>query len=472
MGPPLVPALHQVTVALADAGIRAVPLAASGGDSLGTALLPLIALAASLTAAVAVGTLIAAWLRKPEGGSAHAVTDPLDAGLLSVAFVSGSAAARWLPAMVIQLACDGIIVIQDRREAGAVGAVGEGPGGAGGADGADGVAGVDGVDGSDTSTRRDAQDGRALPAGVARRATGLRLVFVDGSPMSLRSGISTEADAEVVAGVFSPGLTGGGSSVTLGSSVDVDRVVQRNAHLMGATRSGFLTAAVRYREPRPVGRFRVASIFGVLGVALGLLSLGLQGDYTGSIAWSAIAFGAAALGLRALLSRWIPLNGAGMELRERANAFREEVASATVPNVAAGEKLLPWAVLFDEQAVIRRIAELAQRSGIAPAWYRSPAAFSADRLTSCITAIAAELSQPIRVGGRSRWRGEDTRFGVPLMGDTKGWGGGYLAGGEGGSLGGGGFGDGAGGGGGGFGDGGGGFGGFDGGGGGGDGGGG
>src|SRR5918994_6020815 len=125
----LVPALGgQVIVELANSSIRAEPLAASGGDSLGTALLPIIALAASLTAAVAVGSLIVAWLRKPEAGSTYAITDPLDAGLLSVAFVSGSAAARWLPAMVMQLACDGLIAIQDRREAGVVG---DGDGGGG-----------------------------------------------------------------------------------------------------------------------------------------------------------------------------------------------------------------------------------------------------------------------------------------------------------------------------------------------------
>ena len=439
MGPSLVPAVRQVTVDLAEAGIDAESLAASSGSGgLGPALLPLIALAASLMAAIAVGSLVVAWLRKPEAGSAHAATEPRTAGLLSVGFVSGSAAARWLPATVMQLACDGVIGIQDRREVREVREARDG---------------AQAGDGSEAGDRRDEPADRPVPAGVARRTTGLRLIFDDGSPMALRSGAaSSETDAGIVVGVFGPGMTGGASSVSRGASVDVDNVVKRNGSLVAATRNGFLEAALRYREPRPAGRFRAATIGGVLGVLLGFITLGLPGDFTPSIAWSAILIGAVALGLRILLPRWIPLNAAGMLLRERANRFREEVARSTVPSVAVGDELLPWAVLFDEPDVIRRYAEVAQRSGVAPAWYRSTGELSADRLTSCITTIATELSQPIRVGGSARFRGEDTRFGVPLMGDTKGWGGGYL-GGDGGGFGFGGGGGGAGG----FGDGGGGF---------------
>ena len=110
---------------------------------------------------------------------------------------------------------------------------------------------------------------------------------------------------------------------------------------------------------------------------------------------------------------------------------------------------------------------------MAPAWYRSAEPFSAQRLASCIALISAQLSQPIRVGGGVLQRNEDSRFGVPLTGDTRWWwAGGYFASdggagiagygdgvfGDGGGLGGGGF-DGGGGGfdGGGGGDGGGGF---------------
>ena len=102
MGRPIESALSQVIVDLAYAGSEAEGLASA--DGLGVALLPLFALAGSLTAAIAIGTLIVEWLRKPEADSALGVTDPKAAGLLSVGFVSGSASARWLPAMVMQLA--------------------------------------------------------------------------------------------------------------------------------------------------------------------------------------------------------------------------------------------------------------------------------------------------------------------------------------------------------------------------------
>ena len=116
---PIVAVLRQVIVDQAEAGTGVAagtePLAASASGGLGTALLPLFALAAALTAAVCVGSLVVEWLRKPEAGASLAVTDPESAGLLSVGFVSGSASARWLPATVMLLAGSGVIAIQDRR---------------------------------------------------------------------------------------------------------------------------------------------------------------------------------------------------------------------------------------------------------------------------------------------------------------------------------------------------------------------
>ena len=114
---PIVAVLRQVIVDRADAGtgvaLGTEPLAASSYDGLGTALLPVFALAAALTAAVCVGSLVVEWLRKPEAGATLAVTDPESAGLLSVGFVSGTASARWLPATVMLLAASGVIAIQD-----------------------------------------------------------------------------------------------------------------------------------------------------------------------------------------------------------------------------------------------------------------------------------------------------------------------------------------------------------------------
>lgn len=414
MGRPIVSPLSQVIVDLVDAGSGNAAVAASAADGLGVALLPLFALAGSLTAAIAVGTLIVAWLRKPEADSAFGVTDPKIAGLLSVGFVSGSAAARWLPATVMQLACDGVIAIVDRRE------------------------------------MRD---------GTAVGAAGIRLVLHGDVPVAVPAGAeSGGAEDSIVVAVLTPGLVGGSSFVVHGSSVDVDRVVSGNPSLLELTRDRFVATAAWYREPRPAGRFRAATVGGVLGVVLGLLSTAVGEEYSNSIAWSAVVIGAVALGLRVLLPRWIPLNAAGLQLRQRANDLREAITATDVPGrLATGQDALPWAVLFDEPSVVRRFAEAAERSGVAPAWYRPSAPFSADGLASCITIMSTQLAQPIRVGGRPLGRSDDSRFGVPMIGDTKGWGGGYLAGDGGG--GGAGYGDG---GGGGFGDGGGGgFGGFD-----------
>ncbi|GAA1758969.1 hypothetical protein GCM10009747_17330 [Agromyces humatus] len=386
-----VSALHQVVVDLANAGTRTESFAAAANGTLGTSLLPLLALAGALTAAVCVGSLIVAWLRKPDPDTAVAVTDPETAGLLSVGFVSGPASARWLPATVMLLAGSGVIAIRDRRDV------------------------------------RDGEVGRAQD---------IHLVFDGDYPMVVgwnrESGDITD---DTVLAMLTPGLASGTRTVARGSSVDVDRVVNENPALLTVTRNGFRDAADWYREPRPAGRFRAATIGGALGVVLGFITLGLRDDLTNSISWSAIVIGGLALGLRVLLSRWIPLNAAGLQLRERANQLGEVVASTDVATVAAGEQLLPWAVLFDEASVIRRFAEVAETSGTVPTWYRSSAPFSADRLASCLGLMATRLSQPIRVGGGLLQRGEDSRFGVPLTGDTGRWFvGGYFAGDGGGGI--------------------------------------
>ena len=390
MGCVLVPALHQVAGHLGTAGTGGDSYAASG-VALGPALLPILALIASVVAAVAVGSLVIAWLRTPEPTGLIELTDPKTAGLLSVGFTSGTAAQRWLPATVVQLACDRVITIDDRRP---------------GADVAGGrpkdVRLVFGT--SDAAARRSLAGVRAV-AGSAD----------DGDP-----------EAGVVAAVFEPGMSGGPREPTPGTSVDVDRVVTRNSSLASFTRNRFVDAGEWFREPRPSVRFRTASIGGVLGIVLGFISLGVDAA-SNSIAWSAIGIGAVTLGLRVLLPRWIPLNAAGLLLRERANQLREIVATAEIPTLASGEQVLPWAVLFDEAGTVRRVAEVAEGSGGAPAWYRSTEPFSADRLVSCLALMTTELSQPIRLGAKAPWKRDGGRFGVPVGYD--GWGrlGGWYA---------------------------------------------
>ena len=255
MGSGLGSALHHVSHSMADAATGPDSTAASG-VALGPALLPLIALVASLIAAVAVGSLVVSWLRKPELGGTGA--DTIYGGAGDDVFVAN----------------EGVITVVVRRE----GADGSGP-----------------------------------------RPKDVRLEF-GGRPLALqRSPESLDSEREILGAVFDAGFTGGSTVVKPGSSVDVDRVVTRNGSLMSVTRRRFALTAEQYREPRPGGRFRAASIGGVLGVVLGFVSLALGDDVSASISWSAIIIGALALGLRVLLPRWIPLNAAGLLLRERSN---------------------------------------------------------------------------------------------------------------------------------------------------------
>ncbi|WP_395245476.1 hypothetical protein ACGGZK_06605 [Agromyces sp. MMS24-K17] len=412
---------------------RVPDLLSPASSTLGIAVLPVIALAGALLAAVAMGSLLVAWLRKPtEQG--FGTTDPMTAGIVPVAFVSGEASARWLAATVLQLAVDGTLAIHDRREPG-----------------------------------DEAQD-------AARR---IRLLVASTEPSAVS--LATEpGDPEdgTLAAMLAPGQTGPTTRPRPGATVDLDRVVTGNAMLRSMTQRRFHDAAELYREPRPSARFRLATLGSVMGLVLGALSLTIREATSDSVAWSAIGIAAAAGALRVLLPRFIPLNGAGLVLRARANDLRRDVAEVEVETVAAGERMLPWAILFGEPSVVDAVGRRGEEAGTAPSWYRSTVPFTAERFGSCLALVTAQLSQPIRVGGRSFARGDDSRFGVPLLYDTRGWGGGYLAGGDGGAGWGaataydGGFGDGGGGGfdGGGGGFDGGGFGGFDGGGGGGDGG--
>ena len=418
MGRAMVAALRQVIDDVGDAGGGLQPLATSVGSELGLAVLPLLALVGSLIAAVCVGSLVVAWLRRPDRGVSLAVTDPETAGLLPVGFVSGAAAGRWLPATVLMLAANGVLAIEDRR--------GIRGGDAGGASPADAASAADAAD-------ADARAGAgARPAlATAAEAKHIRLVYDGEYPLPM-----FRADAEAgdrsdgtLLAMLAPGLAGGSLTLRPGASVEVDRVVKDNGPLVTVTREGFRDAADWYREPRPVARLRAATVGGIAGVALGLFALSFGDDATNSIAWSAVLIGAVSLLLRVFLPRFLPLNDAGLQLRERANELREVVAGTEVTTAAMGQKLLPWAVLFDEASVLRRYAEESAASDAPPAWYRSTAPFSADRLVSCLSIMSAQLSQPIAVGGGTLRRTEDSRFGVPMIGDTRwAWGGAYFAG--------------------------------------------
>ncbi|MFC9918227.1 hypothetical protein [Agromyces binzhouensis] len=366
-------------------------LAASGGSGLGLAVLPLIALFASLVAATAVGSLVVAWFQKPRAAADPSLVDPETVGLLPVAYVSGSASNRWLPAAVVELALDGVLTIEDRR-----------PGGA-----------SEDVD----------------------SARGIRLVYASDLPSS-RAGTPRDASPDLVLAVFGPGATGTASVIAHGATVPVDRVVVQNGELAWATRRRFLDTAGRYREPRPVGRFRTASVAGVAGVVLGFVAQFIGKGTDDSIAWIALAVGAVSLVVRAVLPRWIPLNATGLALRERANDLRERIAGADLRDVAAARSALPWAVLFGQDEVIARAAATLTLRDAESRWYGSSEPATPERLASCLRVAAGALVQPIAVGDR-----DDGRLGNRLLeqrglntdggyfSETRGWGRGAIYGG-------------------------------------------
>ncbi|WP_195760691.1 DUF2207 domain-containing protein [Agromyces kandeliae] len=367
-------------------------LAASGGSGLGLAVLPIVALLTSVVAATAVGSLVVAWLQKPRDAADPSLVDPETVGLLPVAYVSGSASNRWLPAAVVELALDGAITIEDRRP---------------------GDASEDGLD----------------------SARGIRLVYASDRP-SVRAGVPRDASPDLLLAVFGPGTTGTASVIAHGATVPVDRVVAQNGELAWVTRRRFLDTAGRYREPRPVGRFRTASVAGVTGVVLGFVAQFVGRGTDDSIAWIALAIGAVALVVRAVLPRWIPLNATGLALRERANDLRERIASADLRDVSVARSMLPWAVLFGQDELIARAAATFALRDAESDWYASSESVTPERLASCLRVAAAALLQPIAVGGR-----DDGRFGVPLLeqrglntdggyfSETRGWGRGAIYGG-------------------------------------------
>ncbi|RXZ45813.1 hypothetical protein [Agromyces binzhouensis] len=367
-------------------------LAASGGSGLGLAVLPLIALFASLVAATAVGSLVVAWLQKPRDAADPSLVDPETVGLLPVAYVSGSASNRWLPAAVVELALDGVLTIEDRR-----------PGGAS----------EDGLD----------------------SARGIRLVYASDLPSS-GAGTPRDVSPDLVLAVFGPGATGIASVIAHGATVAVDRVVAQNGELAWATRRRFLDTAARYREPRPVGRFRTASVAGVAGVVLGFVAQFVGSGTDDSIAWIALAIGALSLVARAVLPRWIPLNATGLALRERANGLRERIAGADLRDVSVARSTLPWAVLFGQDEVIARAAATLVLRDPGLRWYSSAEPATPERLSSCIRVASDALVQPIAVGDR-----DDGRLGNRLLeqrglntdggyfSETRGWGRGAIYGG-------------------------------------------
>ena len=325
-----------------DAGIGVASLAAPvavGGPA--AAASPVIAVACS---SVAVGTLIinrfARLLRPAVHGTSGPTPVALD-GIPAVAFVSKEYTARWVSATVFRLASEGMIAVVDERrpvlqswdEA------------------------VEHIQLEFTG------DSTAVGARAVARRCGLR-----GRVRTVRQ----------FAAAWS---TDGGPP----DRSDGDRAGRHGGSPRQASRS-----AVRRRGADGA---RFAQAAGMAGIALGFSAAAGPGhtrapsSSDGSRSW----LGAGALIGSVLILRMRMLNADGIALRDGVARRREVLEESTFGSVTLGERVLPWAVMFDLPSLAERLGAVAKRSGISPQWYRSDAPFSAARFVSCVEAVQLRM---------------------------------------------------------------------------------
>ncbi|MGW4929714.1 hypothetical protein ACWEOH_11200 [Agromyces sp. NPDC004153] len=324
---------------------------ADGAEQLATdagTLFAVFAAIALISSVIGIGTAVAAAMLRsssePATDTALATRDPLRfleaAGVLAVAYV-GTGAKRWVPATILQLACSGVLAVIDRRSA---------------------------VTGSwETDEDDDIQlELAALPPGFGPADAG--------------------AGALVIRGLF-------GEHPAVGMRVAAVRVGAIADRLGDATRAGFARADERYVDHRAAARLpAVAMVASSIGIVFAFLALALGRYVTSPVPGIAIVLGIAGVVISAMQWTRGPLNSSGRLLRERAGRVATLIDASPATSVADGERLLPWAVLFDRWAVIDRLGSVVQLSGVAPTWFRSDAPFRWKRFTSCIEAIVLRTS--------------------------------------------------------------------------------
>lgn len=315
-----------------------------------------IALASSLIgigAAVATAMLLRS-SPEPATDTALAARDPLtfleSTGVLAVAYVA-TGAKRWVPATILQLACSGVLAVIDRRSAV--------------------------MQSAETDEDDDIQlELVALPSGFGPE---------DGRPGAL-----------VVRGIF-------GEHPAPGARVAVVRAGAIADRLGDATRAGFARADERYVDHRSTARLpAVAATASAIGIIFALLALALSRYATSPLPGIALLLGIAGsvIGRRQLKRG--RLNSSGRMLRERAAHVATQIHASPARSVADGERLLPWAVLFDQWEAVDRLGAVAQLTGDAPTWYRSDSSFRWKRFASCVEAIVARTSS-VDVVMRLQW---------------------------------------------------------------------
>ena len=257
----------------------------------------------------------------------------------AVAFVSREFASRWVSAIVFRLASDGVIAVFDDR--------------------------TRVLQSWDRAVEHVQLEFTGDPADVSERAA------------------RGDVDCAVAGALFGDPPRRGGrvealrtGVVASGLTVVSEALVERGQEQFGAV----APAAHRY-----------ARIAGVAGIGLGFIGAGFASDGSLVLGWIAIGLGASAVIGSVLVRRYRMLNADGIALRDGAERRRDILEDTAFESVTIGERVLPWAILFDLPSAIERLGEVAQRSGTSPHWYRSEEPFSAVRFSSCVEAVQLRM---------------------------------------------------------------------------------
>ena len=314
-------------------------------------LLAAIASVAALTCAgVVIGALLAAQrIRRRESAETRDedAQDLESAGILAVAYVRQKHVQRWVPATIVQLACTGKLVIIDGRN----------------------------VDDEARVTAFDEQIQLELAEDLSE--------LVD----------TTSGEALVLGALFGRNAMRGTRVTAVRDGVIADR-------LRDAVREGFGPARQRYFvSGRASGLITTAFV----ALCVSVLSSSLALAFAGLVL---AAVGIAIAGIFAIFfatvaeERAFNLTTAGKQLRDRARRAESTIGQQPFDSLAMGERILPWAVLFDQFAVVDRFAHFLARSRSVPDWYAAAAPFSAARLVSCLETLRLSMSfEPSRYEG-------------------------------------------------------------------------
>ena len=301
-------------------------------------------------AVVVIGAVVAVLRIRRHAKSAtddDAAQDLESAGILAVAYLTQKHVQRWVPATIVQLACAGKLVIIDGRK-------------------------------MDDDKRVIAYDEH-----IQLELAG---------PSNLAD--MTSGDALVLRAIFGPDAMHGNTVTAVRTGVVAGR-------LRDAVSEGFEHAKQRYisgRMSRLTTIAVVAAGVGVLCSSLGFASAGLFGAAIAIAVMGIVAIFFATLGME----RGFTLTPAGRQLREDAKVAEARIGQRPFGTVAAGERVLPWAVLFDQFTVADRFAQIVDRTRTVPGWYSAAAPFSADRFVSCLETL--QLSMFCRADQFPRWR--------------------------------------------------------------------